>query len=175
MEETDQDSQFVHAITMAQPKMRAYVAKLLANCSATDDVLQECNRILWTKRSDWDQDTIFLKWAYRVCYFQAMAYCRDLSREKLVFSQDLIEIMGKETPEENDYSEREMAMEDCLQKMKDQNRSILLDRYRKETSVEQIAKREGISPNALSQKLIRLRCKLHDCIQQNLKSTPLKS
>ena len=79
MENKEQDIHLVNELTKAQPKMRAYLAKILANSSSTDDVLQECNKLLWIKRLDWDPTTIFLKWAYRVCYFQAMAYCRDKS------------------------------------------------------------------------------------------------
>jgi RNA polymerase sigma-70 factor (ECF subfamily) len=152
--------------------MRAYLAKILANSSSTDDVLQECNKLLWIKRLDWDPDTIFLKWAYRVCYFQAMAYCRDKSREKLIFNLELIEIMGNEIPDERTHSEREIAMEKCLAKLKEASRTLLLDRYRNESTVEKIAQKHGITPNALSQKLLRLRYKLHDCIQENMKSNP---
>ena len=66
MDAKEQDSRFVNELTKAQTKMRAYIAKLLGNSPATDDVLQECNKLLWIKRKDWDPDTIFLKWAYRV-------------------------------------------------------------------------------------------------------------
>lgn len=172
MENKDQDIHFVNELTKAQPKMRAYLAKILANSSSTDDVLQECNKLLWIKRLDWDPDTIFLKWAYRVCYFQAMAYCRDKGREKLIFNLELIEIMGNEIPDERTQSEREIAMEKCLAKLKEASRTLLLDRYRNESTVEKIAQKHGITPNALSQKLLRLRYKLHDCIQENMKSNP---
>ena len=75
------------------------MAKLLANSSSTDDVLQECNKVLWIKREEWDSETIFLKWAYRVCFFQVKAYFRNQSREKLVFNDELLEIMGREEPD----------------------------------------------------------------------------
>ncbi len=172
MESNDQDSRFVDELTKAQGKMRAYVAKLLGNSPATDDVLQECNKLLWIKREDWDPQTTFLKWAYRVCYFQSMAHCRDKSREKLIFNPELLEMMGREKPDDHSHSDRELAMERCLEQLQEESRSLLLDRYRKEKSVEQIARRLGITANALSQKLLRLRCKLHACVERNLRSTP---
>jgi RNA polymerase sigma-70 factor (ECF subfamily) len=172
MKENKDDRFFVNELTKAQAKMRAYVAKLLALSSSTDDVLQECNQLLWVKRAEWDPDTIFLKWAYRVCYFKAMAYCRDQSREKLVFNPELLEMMGQETPDEYTQSSREIAMEQCLAKLKEASRELLLERYRKNFSVEELATREGLTANALSQKLLRLRYKLHHCIQENLKPNP---
>jgi len=47
---------------------------------------------------------------------------------------------------------------------------LLLERYQGELSVDQLAQREGISPNTLSQKLLRLRHQLLICIQANLKT-----
>lgn len=175
MKKKEPDGYFVNELTKAQSKMRAYLAKILANCPATDDVLQECNKLLWIKRSNWDPSTVFLKWAYRVCYFQAMAYCRDQSREKLIFSPELMEMMRDETPNESNQTDREIAMEKCLAKLKSHSRSLLLERYRKETTVEKIAKKNGLTPNALSQKLLRLRYKLHQCIEENLLSNPIKN
>ena len=101
-----------------------------------------------------------------------MAYCRDKGREKLIFNLELIEIMGNEIPDERTHSEREIAMEKCLAKLKEASRTLLLDRYRNESTVEKIAQKHGITANALSQKLLRLRYKLHDCIQENMKSNP---
>lgn len=167
----DIESFFVAELTKAQAKMRIYLTKLLANSPSTDDVLQECNKVLWVKRSNWDPNTIFLKWAYRVCYFQVKAYFRNQSREKLVFNDELLDIMGKEEPDLNSPKDREVAMNQCLQKLDSHDRSLLMERYQGEISVEELAKREGIPPNTLSQKLLRLRHQLLICIQANLKTT----
>lgn len=166
----DTESLFVAELTKAQVKMRIYLAKLLANSPSTDDVLQECNKVLWVKRDDWDPETIFLKWAYRVCFFQVKAYFRNQSREKLVFNDELLDILGKEDPDQSNPKDREIAMNQCLRKLDNQDRSLLLERYQGELSVDQLAQREGISPNTLSQKLFRLRHHLLICIQANLKT-----
>ena len=170
MQESDQDSLFVSELTLAQAKMRSYLAKLLANSPSTDDVLQECNKVLWVKRTDWDPETIFLKWAYRVCFYQVKAYFRNKSREKLVFDGELLDLLGKEEPDESAPKERQEAMSKCLQKIDSHERNLLLQRYEGEISVEKLANREGIQPNTLSQKLLRLRHQLLICIQTNLKT-----
>lgn len=170
MQESDQDSLFVSELTLAQSKMRSYLAKLLANSPSTDDVLQECNKVLWVKRNDWDPETIFLKWAYRVCFFQVKAYFRNQSREKLVFNGELLDLLGKEEPDDSATKERQEAMNKCLQKIDSHQRNLLLERYQGEVSVEKLANREGMQPNTLSQKLLRLRHQLLICIQSNLKT-----
>ena len=166
----DTESLFVSELTKAQVKMRVYLAKLLANSPSTDDVLQECNKVLWVKRNDWDPETIFLKWAYRVCFFQVKAYFRNQSREKLVFNGELLDLLGKEEPDDSATKERQEAMNKCLQKIDSHQRNLLLERYQGEVSVEKLANREGMQPNTLSQKLLRLRHQLLICIQSNLKT-----
>ena len=170
MDSPEKETQFVAELTKAQTKMRIYLAKLLANSSSTDDVLQECNKVLWIKREEWDSETIFLKWAYRVCFFQVKAYFRDQSREKLVFNDELLDIMGKEDPDQTTPKDREVAMNECLQRLHDHDKSLLLERYQGELSVDQIALREGIPANTLSQKFLRLRHQLLTCIEANLKT-----
>jgi len=130
------ESAFVIEIAQSQPMMRSYLAKLLANSISTDDVLQEANKILWIKRADWDPETAFLKWAYRICYFQAKAFLRDAKRERLVFREDLFEVLAAEEPRDETPRERERAL----------------------------------AANTLSQRLRRIRIRLHDCVQRNLKA-----
>jgi len=141
------ESAFVIEIAQSQPMMRSYLAKLLANSISTDDVLQEANKILWIKRADWDPETAFLKWAYRICYFQAKAEPRD------------------ETPRE-----RERALLGCLRKLRSDDREVLLRRYQSGESIDQLAVDLGVAANTLSQRLRRIRIRLHDCVQRNLKA-----
>jgi RNA polymerase sigma-70 factor (ECF subfamily) len=171
MDPPDAESLFVAELTQAQSKMRIYLAKLLANSPSTDDVLQECNKVLWVKRDDWDSSTVFLKWAYRVCYYQVKAYFRNQSREKLVFNDELLDLIGKEDPDLNSPKDREVAMNQCLEKLDSNDRALLMERYQGERTVDQLAKREGIPPNTLSQKLLRLRHQLLICIEANLNIT----
>ena len=78
--------------------------------------------------------------------------------------------MGREEPDLATPKEREVAMNQCLQKLDVHERSLLLERYQGELSVDQIAKREGIPANTLSQKFLRLRHQLLICIQSNLQT-----
>ena len=123
------DSRFVDEITNAQPKLRAYIVKLLANSSSTDDVLQEANRVLWLKRDQWDPTTNFLKWAYRVSCFQAKAFLRDFGRDKLVFREELIEQLASEKPRETRPALLEEALKGCLKRLEESRCSRVLRHY----------------------------------------------
>ena len=112
----------------------------------------------------------FPKMGLSVCFYQVKAYFRNQSREKLVFNGELLDLLGKEEPDESAPKERQEAMSKCLQKIDSHERNLLLQRYEGEISVEKLANREGIQPNTLSQKLLRLRHQLLICIQSNLKT-----
>lgn len=59
-----------------------------------------------------------MKWACVIARFRALAYRRNMARDRLVFTEDLIEWMADEVPEELDLrlSEREV-LDECLAAM----------------------------------------------------------
>ena len=169
----DLDSAFVNEIAQSQPMMRAYLAKILANSSSTDDVLQESNKVVWVKRADWDPETPFLKWAYRICYFQAKAFMRDVGRERLVFREELLEVLAEEHPRDDSGGPRGKALIGCLQKLRQKDRDLLLRHYDSKESLGEVAVDLGVPANTLSQRLRRMRIQLHDCIQRTLTANSL--
>ena len=168
MENVGEIERFVTEITTAQPKMRSYVAKLVANASSVDDILQESNKVLWVKRAEWDEDSIFLKWAYRVCYFQVQAWRRDAGREKLIFSDELLDQLASEEPDEHSISEREEGLKSCLKKLRADQYRAVMGYYDPSVSLADLAKEREVSPNTLAQQLRRLRQRLHLCIENYL-------
>ncbi|MEM0964579.1 MAG: sigma-70 family RNA polymerase sigma factor [Verrucomicrobiota bacterium] len=167
------DEAFVAEISDAQTPLRAYILKLVGNHHAAQDVLQETNVILWKKRMDWDPNTLFLKWAFRVAYFQTKAHFRDQSRERkrLTFSDELIDQLALNEPNFTSEAQLQEALNHCLEKMDTDKRNALIQRYAGKYSVEEIAKQIGLNPNTLSQNLRRLRSKLSICIQSRLQTT----
>ena len=171
MDDADFTARFVSEVTAAQPKMRSYIAKLVANASSVDDILQESNRVLWEKREDWQEGTVFLKWAYRVCYFQVKSWRRDHAREKLVFSDDLLETFAREEPEDTLMNCREEGLKHCLQKLSRDQHDAVMRYYDPSVSVGELARERKLAPNTLAQQLRRIRQRLHLCIESYLERT----
>jgi len=172
--ENTEDEAFLLEITESQTLLKAYVWKMVGNAHHVEDVLQNTNIVLWQKRMEWDPETPFLKWAYRVAYFQTKAFLRDRAREKkrFVFNDDLLDSLAKDTPRFQDSQDLMDALGQCLSKLDQGKRSLLLKRYEDGSNVETMANDAGYKPNALSQLLRRLRSKLSDCITHQLKATP---
>ncbi|ADE53642.1 sigma-70 family RNA polymerase sigma factor [Coraliomargarita akajimensis] len=160
------DDAFIVEISQAQVPLTAYVLKLCGNHHFAEDVLQETNVVLWKKRLDWDPATPFLKWAYRVAYFQTKAHFRDLQRDqkRLTFDNDLLDLLAEDEPQFHSMADLQDALNHCLGKMDTTKRTLLIRRYEGLDSVETIAAELEMSPNTLSQKLRRLRSRLAKCI-----------
>ena len=171
MEDADFTARFVNEVTAAQPKMRSYIAKLVANASSVDDILQESNRVLWEKREDWEEGTVFLKWAYRVCYFLVKSWRRDHTREKLVFSDDLLETFAQEEPGDDLMSRREEGLKNCLKTLSRNQHDAVMRYYDPSVSVSELARERQLAPNTLAQQLRRIRQRLHLCIESYLEKT----
>lgn len=172
--QTSEDEAFLLEITESQTPLKAYIWKMVGNAHHVEDILQNTSVVLWQKRMDWDPETPFLKWAYRVAYFQTKAFLRDSAREKkrFVFNDALLDALAKDTPCFDSSEHLLDALGQCLSKLDQTKRSLLLKRYEADSNVEALATQAGYTPNALSQLLRRLRTKLSDCIAHQLKATP---
>ncbi len=159
---------FVRELTESQTALRSYIWKLAGSYHDTEDILQKTNMVIWDKRMEWDPATVFLKWAYRIAYFQARAYLRDRRRDdnRLVFDQDVLEVLASDSPHFQSMGDLQEALDVCLRKMDKRRRELLLKRYQGDYSVEDLAGEHNRTPNSLSQLLRRLRIKLADCIQE---------
>jgi RNA polymerase sigma-70 factor (ECF subfamily) len=55
----EQEKEFVQLLVTHQSVIRAFVISLLPGVSETDDVIQNTNEILWTKRESFELGTNF--------------------------------------------------------------------------------------------------------------------
>ena len=161
----------VRHITACQSALYAYVCALLGTSAGAADVLQEANVVLWEKAGEYDPARPFLPWAYRVAYFQVLAHRKRLSRDKLVFDDDLLGAVSDALRRRDESADRELeALDGCVGKLPPRQRELLDARYRDGEPVESIARRGGKAPNALAAELYRVRKLLMDCVRRTLAS-----
>lgn len=77
-----QEKEFVNLLVAHQSLIRAYVISLLPGMSETEDVIQNTNEVLWTKRENFELGTNFKAWALTTARFQVMTLQQKLKREK---------------------------------------------------------------------------------------------
>ena len=136
------------------------------------EVLQAVVVRLWEKSADWDPKTNFLPWAFTVARFTVLAHFRDQSRDRLVFDEDVVLAMAEETEQASEQFEvRREALGSCLEKLDQDQRSLLHEFYIAGQSLRALARVMSRSKSAPKMAVLRLRSSLRTCIDRQLAKT----
>ena len=157
-------------LTAVQSRLYAYLCTLLANAGDARDVLQETNLVLWKKSGDYDSARPFEPWAIRFAHFQALAWRKRQSRDRLVFDDATLDLLAAEFDSAHGAENELRALEECLGKLPEKQRALVARRYQDAESVSAIAASEGKPPNVIAAFLYRARKSLAECIATVLAS-----
>ena len=164
------NAEFIQHLTSCQHWLRAYMRALLRNGEQADEVLQRTNLVLWEKAEQFQPGSNFKAWACRVAHFEVLAYRKQQSRDRLVFSEAAIAAIGADAQGHigviNDLRE---FLEACLAQLPVKQRRLVAARYHQDATVQGIAQQQGTTADAISASLYRIRQTLLKCIQRKLK------
>jgi RNA polymerase sigma-70 factor, ECF subfamily len=159
---------FVQLLTAEQLKLLHYIAKLLGNPNEAHNILQETNLVLWRKAAEFRLGTNFSAWAHNVAYWQVRAFVRDRHRDRLVFSEELIEQLTSRDERSGVDADMRVALRHCLSQTSGPNLELLRQRYEAGLSIQALADRQGKKTSAVKVNLLRIRRALLKCIQAKL-------
>ncbi|MGC6426909.1 MAG: sigma-70 family RNA polymerase sigma factor [Akkermansiaceae bacterium] len=155
--------------TRHEPDLRRFIRSLIPTATDTADVLQQTALVIWRKFDQYDGETPFMKWACVISRFEALAYRRKIARDRLVFRDDILDLMGREGTEELELRSQEHdALENCLQKLSEKQQQFLLLAYTPGVKTKDLAESAGSTSAAFYMRLKRLRHQLQSCIERNL-------
>jgi RNA polymerase sigma-70 factor (ECF subfamily) len=158
---------FVRLMTEHQGRLFAYVYSLLGNPDAANDVLQEVNVVLWRDSKEFRSGSNFKAWAFRVAHFQVMAWRQRQIRDRLVFEDDMLEVLASGAREADEmFDRRQERLTGCLEKLTPQHREMIRRRYAEGSSLQELAAERGMTANAMMQALFRLRQRLMQCVSR---------
>ncbi len=167
--EDSRQIRFLKLYTAHELAIRAYVRTLVPSRDDVEEVMQEIAVVLWKKFGDFPSGEDFRKWSFAVSRFAALAWLRDRARDRLVFSQEVFELIAAEADARNDYHQRQReALDDCLKKLPGPQRDLVQQAYRPGTRIDQLAELRGQSAMSLYKLLQRIRTSLLECTRQRL-------
>jgi len=162
---------FVHLVADHQTELRAFVTSMMPGSAEVDDVVQEANKVMWTKRGEFRIGTSFKTWMFTIAKYQVMAAWRDMKRRKewglpesvLVKLIDEAVEQGRETrvPEHE-------VLHKCLNQLPRQDRDLILRRYFDGWKVKAVAAELGRGADSVKVSLRRIRLVLGMCIRRAL-------
>ncbi len=160
---------FLCAFSAHEPALRAFVRRLVPSRMDADDVLQDVAVVLWTKFDSFREGADFRAWAFGIARFEVLAWFRDRGRDRLVLDETVVSLIAEEPGlDEPGLSRHLRALEECLRKMDDGQRDLLMRAYRPGSRIQDLAGASGRSVAGFYQWLHRVRRQLSDCIQTRL-------
>jgi RNA polymerase sigma-70 factor (ECF subfamily) len=166
----DSIASFVRLWTRHQAEVERYVLTMLPRADAAAEVLQETSVRLWEKWAEYDQERPFVPWAIRFAYLEVLKWRQRQARERLVFSDALLEQIHAAYEDEAPLMEaRRQALDGCLERLSAQERRWVMRRYERHGAIQDEARREGMSLNQIYYAMEKLRARLLDCIGRTMK------
>jgi len=163
------NTEFIRQLTDAQSRLYAYVCTLLGTSAGARDVLQETNLALWEKVDEFDPTRAFLPWALRFAHLQVLAERKKRTRDRLLFSDDLLHQLAERCEAHLLGLDRQLdALDSCMKKLPEHQRELIDQRYQQGQSVQALAESLRRTPNLIAASLYRIRKTLLDCIQTTL-------
>lgn len=167
--ETERHRRFLRSFTAHEPALRAHIRRLVPMRADADDVMQEISVVLWEKFDTFQEGAEFRPWAFGVARFEVLAWLRDRGRDRLVLDEDVVTQIAEETTTDEPGLQRQReALEQCMQKVPAEQRSLLMQAYMTESRIQEVAQGSGRSVAGFYQWLHRMRRRLLDCIRRAL-------
>ncbi|TWT80764.1 RNA polymerase sigma factor [Planctomycetes bacterium CA13] len=168
-------SRFVVLLARNDHSIRRFVRSLLPSRDGVDDVVQDVALECWRKFADFegDEDDVekepdeFIRWACVIARYKVLSHQRDRARDRLVFRESVLHQLATTALDRFDEQNAErQSIDNCLDKMNDDSRRLILSVYEPGDSVTRIANETGQKARRLYTKVNALRRMLLDCLKQ---------
>lgn len=149
-----------------QQRLYVYILSMLPNRADAEDVLQNTNIVVWQKFDQFQPETDFRAWVFRICYYEICKF-RDRNRTAGVrLSSELLDELSVQYRSHEDLLEsRQAAMPGCVERLPTPDRDLLDAVYGRQVEVPHLAEQSGREPTSIYRSLRRIRQLLHDCVE----------
>ena len=161
--------QFVWLLVANEQSLFNYCYSLLLNTDDAHEVLQDAAVAMWQHLDDFDFSRPFFPWAARFIFFQVLTHRKRRRNQRRVFTDKTLEMLAEEhATRQPELSARADALADCIAKLPGPARTLLVHRYQRGWTVQEIAQRTNRSVHTLYKVLEKLQDSLLACVQRTL-------
>jgi RNA polymerase sigma-70 factor, ECF subfamily len=160
---------FGELLASSQRPVFLYAMSLLCHAADAEEILQETNLVLWRKFAEYQPGTDFVRWAYGIAHFEVLKFREKQSRQRRLCSDKFIATLAAESQHSQDLLEaRRRALADCLGKLREEDRQLVLRRYQRGANTRSVAEALGRSVQGTRKALHRIRGALLTCVQRTM-------
>lgn len=170
----DKHEIFLTLFTKNEAAIRAFVRRMVPTRQDTADVMQGIALVLWRKFHELDDRDGFRKWAFRVARYESLGWLRDKRRDRHVLSEDVLNLVADESTRSDAWlAAQRDALDECLEKLPQPQRRLVLAAYAPNAEIQQVAEQSGRTVVAFYQWLHRIRLRLVECTRRTLQTEGL--
>ncbi|WP_437206176.1 sigma-70 family RNA polymerase sigma factor [Planctomicrobium sp. SH664] len=160
--------QFVSLLVQNHARILGYIRAFVPHRQDAEDLYQKVSLTLWSKFDEFERDRDFFAWASGIAFFTVCNYRRTKYRNCLTFNQELIETMARERLEHlTSQKSRLDQLIDCVDKLPQPDRQLIMQAYSIDSSVRDIAEQTGKAVQTIYNRLTQLRRDLAACVRRN--------
>jgi RNA polymerase sigma-70 factor (ECF subfamily) len=166
--EDNNQREFLRLFSTASGPLHTFVRCLLPFGDEADEVFQELSYRLWKNFHRYDSDREFMPWARGIARNLVLEH-RRRNKQTLQMSEATLEQIATLSDESLQWStERQNALQLCIQKLAEGDRLLLRLRYQQLMKPLEIAKAKDRSIHHVYRGLTRIHRSLLACIRQAL-------
>jgi len=167
MTSTDPHEMFINYQSRHQRNLFALILTLVPNWNDAEEILQETSIVLWRKFSEFQPGTSYMAWASRVAHYEIFKFRDRQKRGEQLLGDELIELIAAQTVAMSaQLEDQDLALRDCLKKLRMADRKLIKSRYYRGTSANTLAVSLGRSVESVCNSLRRIRTDLLHCVQR---------
>lgn len=165
----DSHETFIELLTKHEGLIRASIRAVIRRTEDVDEVMQAVSLTAWRRFDSVTDVDGFAKWACVIARFEILKFQRSKARDRFELDEALMAKIIDEGTE--DLLARVLRMEllaDCVKRLPESRRSLVLQAYAPGCSMKALAERLGKSQEGLYQLLRRIRLELKRCVDLHL-------
>jgi RNA polymerase sigma-70 factor (ECF subfamily) len=163
--------EFIALYAAHESRLRGYVLTLVPRWADAEEICQRCSFVLWKKFEQFEPGTNFYAWACRVALFEVKEFRRKIAKERLIFSDELLEsVAGRAIEIQDEFPRRAKALQKCVEELSRNQRELLRLRYDEGRSVGSVARLVNRPIDGVYKALSRIRQALYFCINARLEA-----
>ncbi len=159
--------------TKAHPVVFAFIRSTVRDFHRSEDILQEVASTVAEKFDQFNRERPFVPWALGIARNKVLVYLRKATNDRHIFDDTTIkEIAAAHGNIEGELSDMHSALESCVEKVQGISHKVLEMRYVRQQTPTAIANAVGMTANAVTVMLFRIRQALKKCVERQLAMEP---
>lgn len=166
---------FEDLLVAHQDPILRFIKSIIADHHEAEDLLQKTNLVLWQKRDRFEAGTNFRAWSFAIARLETLNQLKRQRRDQRILAQQWLResVREAETTGGDPDAEALTALRNCLGRLPDRDRELIMTRYGSDRTLEQYARTLNRSPGTLKARLFKIRGDLRKSIGDYLENSGL--